>query len=106
MINAVEVAAKRLISQTCISSGWKIPHLEVMPDHIHCFVQSPPSVSPEEIVRTLKSVSAVGIFHQFPQLKEANFWGSGLWSKGYYVGTVGDMSESVVERYINNQKKK
>lgn len=66
----------------------------------------PPTVAPADIVRTLKSISAVGIFTRFPQLKGKKFWGTGLWSKGYYVGTVGDMSEDVVCKYIDSQHEK
>ena len=106
LVEAVEVAAKRIISETCVAYGWQIPSLEVMPDHVHCFVQAPPTVAPVDIVRTLKSVSAVGIFTRFPQLKGRKFWGTGLWSKGYYVGTVGDMSEDVVRKYIDSQHTK
>ncbi|WP_300869686.1 transposase [uncultured Clostridium sp.] len=30
--------------------------------------------------------------------------GSGLWSKGYYVGTAGAVSSEIIQRYIQNQK--
>lgn len=107
LVDAVEFEAKRLISDACVAYGWQIPSLEVMPDHVHCFVQAPPpTVASADIVRTLKSISAVGIFTRFPQLKGKKFWGTGLWPKGYYVGTVGDMSEDVVCKYIDSQHEK
>lgn len=106
LTNTVEVEAKRLISQACIAYGWEIPSIEVMPDHVHCFVQAPPTVAPADIVKTLKSISAVGIFTAFPTLRGRKFWGTGLWSKGYYVGTVGDMSEDVVREYIGSQNER
>lgn len=102
----ISLSIKRILAQTCTTYGWKMPEVEVMPDHVHCFVQAPPQHSPEEITRTLKSISALGIFNEFPNLKGRKFWGSGLWEKGYYVGTVGDMSQDAVLRYIQNQKQK
>lgn len=102
----IALSVKRILAQTCDAYGWLMPEVEVMPDHVHCFVQAPPKYSPEEIVRTLKSISALGVFTEFPDLKGQKFWGSGLWSKGYYVGTVGDMSKDVVLKYIQNQKVK
>lgn len=104
LVNAVEVFTKNTIAQTCAVYGWELKQIEIMPDHVHCFISAPPTVAPTDIVETLKSVSAIAVFTQFPQLKGQKFWGSGLWSKSYYVETVGDMSEKVVLKYIGTQK--
>lgn len=92
----------------CAVYGWELQQIEIMPDHVHCFISAPPTDAPTDaptdIVKTLKSVSAIAVFTQFPQLKGQKFWGSGLWSKSYYVGTVGDMSEKTVLKYIAKQK--
>lgn len=50
LIDAIEVKAKRCIAEAHVAYGWKIPSLEVMPDHVHCFVQAPPTVAPVDIV--------------------------------------------------------
>lgn len=106
LVGEVELAAKRILSQTCVVYGWEIHNCEVMPDHVHMFISFPPTQTPSEAVKTLKSISAVHLFYQFPYMKQKKFWGTGLWSKGAYYGTVGDMSEEVVKRYIDNQKSK
>ena len=41
-----------------------------MPDHIHLFIDCPQTVAPCEIVRTLKSLSAIALFKEFPHLKK------------------------------------
>jgi len=56
-----------------------------MPNHIHLFVSAPPYIAPTEMVKTIKSISVTGVFRRFKNLKARRFWGSGLWSKGYYV---------------------
>ena len=75
-----------------------------MADHVHLFISAPPTVAPVDIVRKLKSVSAIEIFKGFPKLKQSKFWGSGLWSRRYYIGTAGTVSSETIQRYIQNQK--
>ena len=75
-----------------------------MPDHIHLFLSAPPQIAPTEIVKTIKSISAIKIFRTFPKLKKQKFWGCGLWSDGYYVGTAGTVTAETIRKYIEEQK--
>lgn len=100
----VEVEVKKLFADICVDEGWEIGALEVMPDHIHLFVSAPPTISPMEIVKRLKSITAISLFYRFPDLKKRSFWGAGMWSKGYYVGTAGTVTAETVKKYIEEQK--
>ncbi|GAB4257052.1 IS200/IS605 family transposase [Thermincola ferriacetica] len=75
-----------------------------MPDHLHIFFSAPPTVAPADIVRKLKSITADKIFATFPGLKGKYFWGSGMWSRGYYIGTAGNVSAETIRKYIEAQK--
>ena len=75
-----------------------------MPDHVHIFLSAPPTVAPTEIVRTIKSVTANRVFSVIPSLKKKYFWGSGLWSRGYYIGTAGNVSAETIKKYIEAHK--
>lgn len=105
LIEAVEVECKNILGQTCAHYGWTLKEIEVMPEHVHLFVQADPSTAPSQIAKTLKSISAVHLFNTFPKLKGQKFWGSGLWSPSTYYGSVGHISEDTVRRYIQEQKK-
>ena len=59
-----------------------------MPDHIHIFVDVPQTVAPCDVVRTLKSISAIELFKVYPQLKKFYARCGALWSGGYFVSTV------------------
>lgn len=102
----VEVECRKIFAEVCIQNEWKMRSVEIMPDHVHLFIQTNHLVSPGEIVKNLKSISAVYLFTKFPDLKSKKFWGSGLWSKGTYYSTVGHISEETVQKYIESQKER
>lgn len=106
LVGDVEVACRNVIAEACANYGWDLKEIEVMPDHVHMFVSASPQTAPAEISRTVKSISAVRIFTQFPRLKGRKFWGSGLWSPSTYFGSVGHISEDVVGKYIQTQKER
>ncbi|NJR39682.1 MAG: IS200/IS605 family transposase [Leptolyngbyaceae cyanobacterium CSU_1_4] len=103
---AIEVQLKQIIGETCKTYGWILHSLEVMPGHVHIFVQLDHTVAPVEVVKMVKSISAVKLFTQFPDLKKRKFWGSGMGSDGAYYGTVGSVSEDAVKKYIETQKQR
>ena len=75
-------------------------------DHVHFLVQSVPSYSPASIVQKIKSISARKIFEACPEIKKW-FWGGEFWTRGYYIGTVGEHGdEETVARYVRNQRRK
>lgn len=95
---------KLILLKICDDYNYRIKALEVMPDHIHVFIDVPQTVAPCDVVRTLKSISAIELFKIFPQLKRFYARCGALWSKGYFVSTVGHISEATVIKYIEEQK--
>ena len=102
--DAIGVELKQILAETCVHYEWQLESIEIMPDHVHIFVQANPQTAPVEIAKTLKSISAVHLFNRFPKLKSRKFWGSGLWSRGTYYATVGHITEDSVKKYIETQK--
>lgn len=102
----LEIELKRIIGEVCKTYEWLLHSIEVMPDHVHIFVQADHTTAPVEIAKTIKSISAVQLFCTFPDLKRRKFWGSGMWSDGTYYGSVGHVSEESVKRYIETQKQR
>ena len=102
--NELEYELLKCFKVICHCYGYQLIEQEIMPDHIHLFISAPPTVAPVDIVRKLKSISANEIFKGFPKLKKSKFWGSGLWSRGYYIGTSGTVSSEIIQKYIQNQK--
>lgn len=99
-----ETELKKILESICRRYRYEIKALEVMPDHIHIFVDAPQTVAPCDIARTLKSISAIEMFKAFPDLKRFYAKAGKLWSDGYFISTVGKISEDTVRRYIEEQK--
>lgn len=95
---------KNILAGICDRYGYTIKALEIMPDHVHIFVDCPQTVAPCDIARTLKSISAIEMFKEYPQLKRFYARAGVLWSAGYFISSVGHISESTVKKYIEEQK--
>jgi len=89
-----EKAAERKIS---------IEAVEVMPDHVHLFLSSDPTMGVAEIVNRLKGYTSRILRQEFPVLRSKL---PTLWSRSYYAGSVGHVSEYTIRKYIEAQKGK
>ena len=96
---------KALLYECCKVNGWWIDRINVQTDHIHILIQVKPQDSVAEIVRIMKGGSSRVLRKEFPEIEEF-LWGDSFWSDGYFAETVGKVEESVVRRYIEEQKKK
>ena len=100
---AVEKSLKEICLE--ISKRYEIDFIEIGTDedHVHFLIQSVPFLSPTQIIRTLKSITAKEIFRLHREVKE-KLWGGEFWTKGYYVNTVsrhGD--ENTIQQYVKSQ---
>ena len=73
-----------------ISERYEIRFIEIGidEDHVHFLVQSVPSISITQLVKTIKSITARQLFRIHPEIKQM-LWGGNLWTSGYCVNTVG-----------------
>lgn len=73
----------RALKQACeeISVQYDIHFIEIGEDmdHVHFLIQSVPKISPTEIVRIVKSITAKKIFRICPEVK-SKLWGGNFWS--------------------------
>ena len=88
-----------------ISNRFDIIFLEIGTDkdHVHFLVQSVPKLSPTQIIRIIKSITAREIFVKHPEVKK-KLWGGEFWSDGYFVSSVGRSgNEEAITNYVKNQ---
>src|SRR5262249_29986504 len=92
---------KELFYRKAAELGAKIHSLEIMPDHVHMFVESDPTLAPAHIAAQFKGFTSRILREEFPFLKSRL---PSLWSRSYYIGSVGHLSEATVRKDIGNQK--
>ena len=97
------IFTKSIIETICLSKGWKLIEMEIMPDHLHLFISAPPYESPTGIIKVLKGTSAIQIFKKFTGLRKQLRKGH-IRSPGYYVGTAGTVTAETIRKYIQEQE--
>ncbi|MFX1535591.1 MAG: IS200/IS605 family transposase, partial [Promethearchaeota archaeon] len=66
----------------------KILAMEIIPDHIHLFLNSAPCISSSQIVHDIKGQTSSILRQVFPFLKRHQT----LWFRSYFVGSSGNVS--------------
>ena len=95
----VEYTANVAIRNAAFRHGMRIIELEVMPDHVHCFVDLPPTMSVSRALQLLKGYSSYVLFKQYPWLRKY-FRTGHLWSPGKFFRSVGSVTAEAIKKYI------
>jgi putative transposase len=101
LVGQVDSRLKELLGEKAERLGISIKTMEVMPDHVHLFVSSPPTLAPHYIVGQLKGYTSRILRQEFSSLKSRL---PSLWTRSYYIESVGHISEATIRQYIKDQK--
>jgi len=96
---AVAITLDDTLRDIAAEMGVSVIALEIMPDHVHLFADVPVTVAPTDLVQRLKGASSRRLRLMFPTLGSRPV----LWSRSYYIGSVGHVSAATVRRYIEGQ---
>lgn len=100
LVDAVAARCDELIRAKCAEHAWTIVSLQVMPDHVHLFVRAHPKHSPSFVANQVKGTTSRHLRREFAHLRS---WMPTLWSRSFFVATVGAVSAATVQRYIDTQ---
>ena len=93
-----------LVRQICAQYRVEIIRGSVGKDHVHLYLQVPPSLPVSRLVQYLKGKTSRKLQLEFSSLKQ-RYWGKHLWAIGYFVRTTGNVTDKQVKDYIKNQGK-
>ena len=93
----------RDLLQVCDSENIHILKGVVSKDHIHMHVEYPPSLSISVLVKKLKGRSSRLLQQEFPELGK-KYWGQHFWAVGYGVWSIGNITDEMVQEYLEHHK--
>ena len=70
-------------------------------DHVHLSVAIPPKLSVSQFMGYLKEKSTLMIYDRHPELQSK--WNKAFGARGYYVETIGNITDEAVQKYIKEQ---
>lgn len=91
---------KDLISEACEQIDVRVVALEVIPDHVHAFLNCLPTLAPYQVMHKVKGYTSHSLRREFPELLKL----PSLWTRSYFVVTAGNVSSQAIEQYIAQQK--
>jgi len=101
LVGAVADDLRLLLYQKANELQVEIKALEILPDHVHLFIESDPTEAPQRLANQFKGYTSRILRQKYPHLRSSL---PSLWSRSYYIGTIGYVSEETVKRYIEMQK--
>ncbi len=94
----VRADVREMLKLLCKYKDVEIVDGTVCVDHIHLCVCISLKMSESRFMGYLKGKSALMIFDRHPELQ--NKWNKVFWARGYYVATVGNVTENLRSREI------
>ncbi len=100
----LQVRCRSLLIQIFESEDVEILKGVVSKDHVHMHVQYRPSLSLSDLIKKLKGRSSRKLQQEFPELKQ-RYWGRHFWAIGYGCWSTGNITDEMVNEYLEHHRK-
>lgn len=101
----VQQRCRDLLIQICNSENVQILKGVVSKDHVHMHIEYSPSLSVSSLVKKLKGRTSRILQIEFQDLKK-RYWGKHFWAVGYGVWSTGNITDEMVQEYLDHHKDK
>ena len=99
----VQKRCRDLIVQVCDAEDIRILKGVVSKDHVHMHIEYPPSLSVSDIVKKLKGRTSRKLQMEFKELSK-RYWGKHFWAIGYGVWSTGNVTQDMVDEYLEHHR--
>jgi len=101
LTNGIDVRLKEILTEEAESMNVTIKAMEVMPDHVHLFLEFDPRLMLHKVIKQLKGTSSRILRQEYPELVRKL---PSMWTRSYFSWSVGHVSEETIAQYIEYQK--
>lgn len=100
----METCVKDKITKLCAKHNWEIVAMETDWDHVHILLSYDATERVSDIIHCLKQETTWELWQKFYHILRPRYWKKHVfWSDGYFACSVGEVSQTTIERYIENQ---
>lgn len=99
----IDKRLKELIIEKSKDIDIQIEKIETDKDHIHLFIKASPTKAIHWIVQQLKGYTSRVLRQEISEVRTRL---PSLWTRSYYVETIGHISEQTIKKYIQEQRNK
>lgn len=86
------------------NKNFTIELMETDKDHIHFLLEIKPCESIANVIKILKQFSTYNVWkNHYSYMSDWYYKQHHLWTRGYFVATIGECSEQTIRHYIENQ---
>ena len=100
----IKVRCRDLIVQICDAEDIRILKGVVSKDHVHMHIEYPPKSALSNIIKRLKGRTSRLLQQEFPHLGK-RYWGRHFWAIGYGAWSTGNITDEMVEQYLEHHRK-
>jgi len=91
--------------ELCLKWEIELKEFSGEPDHVHLLIDCHPSLEIGKLINNLKTVSSRYTRKHYLEHLNLYLSGGGLWTRAYYISTIGNAPLDVIKTYIENQGK-
>ncbi|MEZ5813271.1 MAG: IS200/IS605 family transposase [Alphaproteobacteria bacterium] len=103
MTGEVAVRTRDVLRQIAMEHELEIITGKVASDHVHMFIGYRPTQNISQIVQWLKGISSRILLSEFAHLRK-QFWGRHFWARGYCAISSGNITDEMIQKYIEEQE--
>ena len=102
--NQISDGIKQFSYDICKKHNINIKYMETDKDHIHYMIETKPNMNLSIFIKIIKSYTTYNIWKKYDNFLKQYFWKEHtFWTDGYFICSIGNVSEETLKNYIKNQ---
>ena len=103
LVGKVAERVRDVLRQVSMEHEIHIISGKVVSDHAHMFISYRPQQAISKLVQYLKGTSSRILLQEFTHLQK-QFWGRHFWARGYMAISSGNITDEMIQEYIDEQE--